>query len=244
MRNPSATRAPLYRFRRRMVRVRGLHRDTADRRRDTADMADTAFKNVIDGELVDAASGETYDVIDPTTGEVYATAPMSGAEDVDRAYAAADAGLRGLGRDHAPGPRQRAAQDRRRDRGARSTRSTRSSARTPASRSGSPCRRRCPTPPTTSGSSPAPPGVLEGRSAGEYMADHTSWVRREPVGVVGQVTPWNYPLMMMIWKIAPALAAGNTVVLKPSDTTPASSTLLAELRPGVPAARRAQRRLR
>ena len=63
--------------------------------------------------------------------------------------------------------------------------------------------------------------VLEGSSAGEYMADHTSWVRREPVGVVGQVTPWNYPLMMMIWKIAPALAGGNTIVLKPSDTTPA-----------------------
>ena len=61
------------------------------------------------------------------------------------------------------------------------------------------------------------------------MADHTSWVRREPIGVVGQVTPWNYPLLMMIWKIAPALAAGNTVVLKPSDTTPASSTLLAEI---------------
>ena len=71
--------------------------------------------------------------------------------------------------------------------------------------------------------------VLEGRSAGEYMADHTSFVRREPIGVVGQVTPWNYPLLMMIWKIAPALAAGNTIVLKPSDTTPASSTLLAEI---------------
>ena len=71
--------------------------------------------------------------------------------------------------------------------------------------------------------------VLEGKSAGEYMEDHTSWIRREPVGVVGQVTPWNYPLMMMIWKIAPALAAGNTIVLKPSDTTPASSVLLGEL---------------
>ncbi|MFL6023687.1 MAG: aldehyde dehydrogenase family protein, partial [Marmoricola sp.] len=71
--------------------------------------------------------------------------------------------------------------------------------------------------------------ILEGKSAGEYMADHTSWIRREPVGVVGQVTPWNYPLLMMIWKIAPALAGGNTIVLKPSDTTPASSTLLAEL---------------
>jgi betaine-aldehyde dehydrogenase len=71
--------------------------------------------------------------------------------------------------------------------------------------------------------------VLEGRSAGEYLADHTSWVRREPIGVIGQVTPWNYPLMMMIWKIAPALAAGNCLVLKPSDTTPASTTLFAEM---------------
>jgi betaine-aldehyde dehydrogenase len=71
--------------------------------------------------------------------------------------------------------------------------------------------------------------LLEGRSAGEYLAGHTSYVRREPIGVVGQVTPWNYPLMMAIWKIAPALAAGNTVVLKPSDTTPASTVLLAGL---------------
>ena len=62
--------------------------------------------------------------------------------------------------------------------------------------------------------------VLEGRAAGEYMAGHTSWIRREPIGVVGQVTPWNYPMMMAMWKIAPALAAGNTIVLKPSDTTP------------------------
>ena len=71
--------------------------------------------------------------------------------------------------------------------------------------------------------------VLEGKAAGEYMKGHTSWVRREPIGVVGQVTPWNYPMMMAIWKIAPALAAGNTVVLKPSDTTPETTLLLAEL---------------
>ena len=70
---------------------------------------------------------------------------------------------------------------------------------------------------------------LEGKAAAEYMAGHTSWVRREPIGVVGQVTPWNYPMMMAIWKIAPALAAGNTVVLKPSDTTPATTLRLAEL---------------
>ena len=71
--------------------------------------------------------------------------------------------------------------------------------------------------------------LLEGRSAGEYLAGHTSYVRREPVGVCGQVAPWNYPMMMAVWKFAPALAAGNTVVLKPSDTTPASSVLLAEI---------------
>ena len=71
--------------------------------------------------------------------------------------------------------------------------------------------------------------MLEGKSAGEYLKDHTSFVRREPIGVVGQVTPWNYPLMMMVWKIGPALAAGNAIVLKPSDTTPASTTLFAEM---------------
>ncbi|MEJ9079507.1 MULTISPECIES: aminobutyraldehyde dehydrogenase [Gordonia] len=71
--------------------------------------------------------------------------------------------------------------------------------------------------------------LLEGRAAGEYMEGFTSYVRREPIGVVGQVTPWNYPFMMAVWKIAPALAAGNTIVLKPSDTTPESTLVLARL---------------
>ena len=70
---------------------------------------------------------------------------------------------------------------------------------------------------------------LEGRAAGEYMEGYTSWARREPVGVIGQVTPWNYPLMMAIWKLGPALAAGNTVVLKPAETTPMTTVRLAEL---------------
>jgi betaine-aldehyde dehydrogenase len=70
---------------------------------------------------------------------------------------------------------------------------------------------------------------LEGRAAGEYTQGHTSFVRREPVGVVGQITPWNYPLMMAIWKIAPALAAGNTVVLKPAQTTPVTTVRMAEI---------------
>jgi aminobutyraldehyde dehydrogenase len=71
--------------------------------------------------------------------------------------------------------------------------------------------------------------MLEGKSAGEYMENHTSWIRREPVGVIGQVSPWNYPMMMAIWKFCPAIAAGNTVVIKPSDTTPVTTVMLAEI---------------
>jgi betaine-aldehyde dehydrogenase len=71
--------------------------------------------------------------------------------------------------------------------------------------------------------------AMEGRAAGEYLADHTSIIRREPVGVVGQITPWNYPLMMAVWKIGPALATGNTIVLKPAETTPLSTLKLAEM---------------
>ena len=191
-------------------------------------MADKKFQNVVDGKLVDSASGETYDVIDPTTGEVYATAPMSGPEDIDRAYAAADQAFESWG---GSTPQDRASallkladaiEARAEELNAVESKDT-----------GKPLGL------TMSEEMPyasdhfrffaGAARVLEGKSAGEYMADHTSFVRREPIGVVGQVTPWNYPLLMMIWKIAPALAAGNTVVLKPSDTTPASSTLLAEI---------------
>ena len=76
---------------------------------------------------------------------------------------------------------------------------------------------------------PGRPGSSKAGRAGEYLAGHTSWIRREPIGVVAQVTPWNYPMMMAVWKIAPALAAGNTVVLKPSDTTPVTTVMLAEV---------------
>ncbi len=86
--------------------------------------------------------------------------------------------------------------------------------------------------------------MLEGRSAGEYMAGHTSFVRREPIGVCAQVTPWNYPMMMAVWKWAPAIAAGNTVVLKPSDTTPVSTLLMAEIMAEFLPRRRLQRGLR
>ena len=82
---------------------------------------------------------------------------------------------------------------------------------------------------------------LEGRAAGEYMEGYTSFTRREAVGVIGQVTPWNYPLMMAIWKFGPAIAAGNTVVLKPAETTPMTTLRLAELAAEILPQRRAQR---
>ena len=82
---------------------------------------------------------------------------------------------------------------------------------------------------------------LEGRAAGEYIEGYTSIIRREPIGVVGQIAPWNYPLMMAIWKIGPALAAGNTVVLKPAETTPVSTLQARRARRRAPAGGRAQR---
>ncbi|HET6626146.1 MAG TPA: gamma-aminobutyraldehyde dehydrogenase [Nocardioidaceae bacterium] len=186
------------------------------------------FRNIIDGKPVDAASGATYDLVNPATGEIYAQAAHSGAEDVDRAMKAAADAFESWG-ETTPAERQRAllkmadALEARAD----------EFVRVESTNTGKPI--------GLTAEEELPPcvdqlrffagaaRVLEGRSAGEYLKDHTSFVRREPIGVVGQVTPWNYPLMMMVWKIAPALAAGNTVVLKPSDTTPASTTLFAEL---------------
>jgi betaine-aldehyde dehydrogenase len=186
------------------------------------------FSNIVNGERVDARSGQRYDVVNPSTGEVYASAPASGAEDVDDAYQAAERAFEGWG-DATPADRQRAmlkiAQALEERAG--------EFVKVESENTGKPL--------GFTESEELPPAidqlrffagaarVLEGRSAGEYLADHTSMIRREPIGVVGQVTPWNYPLMMAVWKIGPALAAGNTIVLKPSDTTPASTVLLAEL---------------
>jgi betaine-aldehyde dehydrogenase len=186
------------------------------------------FRNLVDGKPVDSASGETYDVVNPATGQSYATAPASSAEDVDRAYRAAAAAFETWG-ETTPAERQRALlkiADALEER-------TAEFVRIESENTGKPL--------GFTESEELPPAidqvrffagaarVLEGRSAGEYLTDHTSMIRREPIGVVGQVTPWNYPLMMAIWKIGPALAAGNTIVLKPSDTTPASTVALAEL---------------
>ncbi|WP_030485401.1 gamma-aminobutyraldehyde dehydrogenase [Nocardioides aequoreus] len=191
-------------------------------------MAETHFRNVIGGEAVDAASGETYDVLDPTTGEVYATAPMSGREDLDRAYGAAEAAFDDWGR-RTPRDRAKALLD---IAGAIDDHVEEINAvecRDTGKPLGITMSEEMPYASDHFRFFAGASRLLEGRSAGEYMDDHTSYVRREPIGVVGQVTPWNYPLMMMIWKVAPALAAGNTVVLKPSDTTPASTTYFAQL---------------
>ena len=186
------------------------------------------LQNLINGEYVDAADGRTSTLVNPSNEEDFATAAVSGAEDVDRAMrAAADAFE--TWRDATPADRQRALlrlADAMEERAAEFV-------AVESENTGKPL--------GFTETEELPPAidqlrffagaarVLEGRSAGEYLADHTSMVRREPIGVVAQVTPWNYPLMMAIWKVAPALAAGNTLVIKPSDTTPASTLLLGEL---------------
>src|SRR6202043_233140 len=191
-------------------------------------MTDRTLQNFVNGKYVDASDGRASDVIDPSTGEVYAQAPVSGRQDVDAAMQAAAAAFEGW-RDTTPSERSLAmfriadAMEKRADDIVEAeTRNT-----------GKPV--------ALTASEEIPPSVdqirffagaariLEGRSAGEYMAGHTSMIRREPIGVCAAVTPWNYPFMMAIWKWAPALAAGNTLVLKPSDTTPASTLFMAEL---------------
>ncbi|MCH5675682.1 gamma-aminobutyraldehyde dehydrogenase [Streptomyces gilvus] len=186
------------------------------------------LRNYIDGEFRDAADGRTTEVVNPVTGEAYATAPLSGPADVDAAMAAAAAAFPAW-RDTTPAERQKhllkiadAFEERAEELIAAEVENT-----------GKPI--------GLTRSEEIPPMVdqirffagaarmLEGRSAGEYMEGLTSIVRREPVGVCAQVAPWNYPMMMAVWKFAPAIAAGNTVVLKPSDTTPASTVLIAEI---------------
>ena len=176
------------------------------------------LRNFIGGQWTDTSFDKRMELINPSTGEVFASAPVSREVEVDAAVSSADAAFEGW-RDATPSERSLALlriadklEERADEFVAAEARNT-----------GKPI--------GLTKSEEIPPmvdqirffagaaRVLEGRSAGEYLAGHTSWVRREPIGVVGQVTPWNYPMMMAVWKIAPAIAAGNAVVLKPSDTT-------------------------
>jgi aldehyde dehydrogenase (NAD+) len=192
-------------------------------------MATTAetLRNFIDGEPV-AHDGETEPVLNPATGEEIARAPRSSAEDVGRAVAAARRAFEGWS-NTTPAERARALlaiADTVEEHGAEI-------ARLEALNAGKPIEA------VTNDEIPVMADnlrffagaarCLEGRAAGEYMEGYTSFTRREAVGVIGQVTPWNYPLMMAIWKFAPAIAAGNTVVLKPAETTPLSALLFAEI---------------
>ena len=191
-------------------------------------MADRVVRNFINGEYAETRSGQTAALIDPSTGEVFAEAPVSSEADVDAAMQAAERAFDGW-RDATPSDRGRAllkfadaveakaddlieAESQNTGKPLGLTRSEEIVPMVDQIRFFAGAAR-----------------VLEGRAAGEYMTDYTSMVRREPIGVVAQVTPWNYPMMMAVWKFAPAIAAGNSVVLKPSDTTPVSTVLLAEI---------------
>ncbi|MFF4616894.1 gamma-aminobutyraldehyde dehydrogenase [Nonomuraea jabiensis] len=186
------------------------------------------LQNFINGEFVDAKSGKFSDVIDPCTGEAYLQAPVSGPEDVDAAFAAAAAAFESWGRS-TPGERANLllkvadAIDARAD----------EINEAECLNTGKPRARMAEDETPVAADHfrffAGAARTLEGPTAGEFLAEHTSVIRHEPIGVIGQVTPWNYPMMMAVWKIAPALAAGNTVVLKPSDTTPASTLKLAEI---------------
>src|SRR3954467_3273519 len=186
------------------------------------------FNNFIDGESVPAAEGRTSDVLNPADGEVMAQAPDSGAEDVERAVAAARAAFDGWS-NATPGERASAllkladAIEARGD----------EIAELEARNAGKPIEAvKADEIPAMADNLRFFAGAarnLEGKAAGEYLEGYTSWVRREAVGVVGQIAPWNYPLMMAIWKVGPALATGNTIVLKPAPTTPLTTLRLGEI---------------
>ena len=186
------------------------------------------LQNFVNGKKVSATSDKVQDLINPATGEVFAKAPVSNAADVDKAMKAA-AGAFEVWKESTPGERQKAinkiadAIEARSEEliGIESENTGKPIAVTRAEEIG-----------------PMLDQIrffagaarnLEGKSAAEYFKGHTSFIRREPIGVCAQVTPWNYPMMMAVWKWAPAIAAGNTVVLKPSDTTPVSTLWMAEL---------------
>jgi 1-pyrroline dehydrogenase len=184
-------------------------------------------QNLIGGKWVDAAGGESMEVLNPATGETIAEVPRASAEDVDRAVQAAKRALPEW-IETTPGERAELllkladALDEHAD----------ELAELESRNVGKPLSYAKDELPVCSDNIRFFAGaarVLEGRSAGEYMRGYTSFIRREPIGVVGGIAPWNYPLMMAVWKLAPALAAGNVQVLKPSEQTPLTTLRFAQL---------------
>src|SRR5215217_4171343 len=191
-------------------------------------------KNFVGGEWVDAVEGGTMEVLNPATGETIAEVPRGTQADVDRAVEAAK---KALPEWLETTPAERAEVLLKLadlvDENAEEL------AQLESVNTGKPIAVSREEPPVMSDNIRFFAGaarILEGRSSGEYMRGHTSWIRREPLGIVGGIAPWNYPLMMAVWKLAPALAAGNVQVLKPSEQTPLSLLRFAELaRDAIPA---------
>jgi betaine-aldehyde dehydrogenase len=186
------------------------------------------LSNFIDGERVGSSGEETEPVLNPATGEELAHAPRSTAQDVDNAVGAARRAFAGWSQT-TPQERSQALLAI----AAVLEEHGEEIARLEALNAGKPIEAvksdEIPVMADNLRFFAGAARVLEGRAAGEYLEGYTSFTRREPVGVIGQVTPWNYPLLMAIWKFAPAIAAGNTVVLKPAETTPMTTLRLAEL---------------
>ncbi len=186
------------------------------------------IRNFIDGEYVEAKAESSFDLVDPATEAVYGTSPVSSAADVDAAFSAAAAAFEEWG-ETTPAERQLAlfriadAMEARAEEFA--DRESKDTGKPRASLVADEIMLSVDQIRFFAGEA----RHLSGMATGEYMKDHTSSIRREPIGVIGQVTPWNYPLNMAVWKFAPAIAAGNTTVLKPSDTTPSSTLFLAEV---------------
>jgi betaine-aldehyde dehydrogenase len=188
----------------------------------------STLQNFIDGEFVDATGDETFDVVNPSTGEKLAEEPLSSSQDVDRAVKAASRAFETFGYTT---PADRASMllaladaldehgDEIADLEVDNAGKPMGAFREDELPVASDCLR------FFAGAA----RTMQGPTAGEYLEGYTSMIRREPVGVVGQITPWNYPLMMAIWKIGPALAGGNTIVLKPAETTPLSTLKLAQI---------------
>jgi betaine-aldehyde dehydrogenase len=184
--------------------------------------------NVVNGQRVPAADGRASEVVDPSTGVAYALAPLSGPADLDAALSAAAAAFDGW-RETTPSERSLALLRLASAVEARGEELVAAECRNTGKPVGLTLSEELPPLVDELRFFAAAARVLHGCAAGEYLAGHTSYLRREPVGVCAQVTPWNYPMMMAVWKFAPALAAGNTVVLKPSDTTPVTTLMLAEI---------------
>ncbi|EGT0661012.1 gamma-aminobutyraldehyde dehydrogenase [Citrobacter werkmanii] len=186
------------------------------------------LKHFINGQYLAGSSEDTFELVSPVDGETYALSPNASAAEVEQAYSAAEAAF-SIWRKSTPAQRQiallRLADEIERNVERLVNAQSQETGQLRHFIEKEEIAASCDAIRFFAGAA----RCLEGKAAGEYSAGFTSTIRREPLGIVGQVTPWNYPFMMAVWKIAPALAAGNTVVLKPSDTTPVSTLLLAEL---------------